>query len=226
MKKLILSIFILINLSAQADNNANTNLIFKNTREGKSFFFHRKTFFGRWNLKRRVKKFSKEFTYDQRKEFINELSKNDFFCEEKLVERLNKEHNLSSIQSIRRKYYLYLLRKDNYFDDIALSNYLYFAKHLKEYKLPQVSPEDFKEENQKPLRLFFLKQKTGACFYENANQFFGQFKFEKKPIKKYLKNKFVPKAYKKYIYKAFKKETHKITLTNKNYFQKLLSKYS
>ena len=39
----------------------------------------------------------------------------------------------------------------------------------------------------------------------------------------YLKNKFVPKSTGKFLYKSYKKNIHKIPLTNKKYFQKLLS---
>ena len=180
MKAKICLIFILL-LSSNIFASSEKKLVFKNYNEGKSFYFHRKTFFGKWNLKRRLKKFKKEFPKENQKEFISSLKTNDILCEENFVKKLMSYTDISKNQYIRRTYYLYILRESNYIDDIALRNYLYYANIFSNQTIENLDPKKFPGDDFKEIRLFALRQKTGACFFENSKMLFSSFKNDKKP---------------------------------------------
>ena len=218
---LLLIIFAIPSYSTEADLNISINRPFHNTLEGNSVHFHRKTFFGRWNFKRRLKKFSKELTTKKVEKFKINLQRPDYICEEKLINKLNAFMRLKDYQNVRRTYYLYILRKNNLFDDLALENYLSFSKVHPSLNLNSFDPKRFTKTTDRPLKLFSLKQKTNQCYIENIKSFFGNFKFNKKEIKKYLKNSPLSKRERKIFFRSFKKDIHKFQITNKEYDEKL-----
>jgi hypothetical protein len=223
-KQLTTFLFILISLgflSERAWCIDYKNTPFLNKLEGKSVHFYRKTFFGRWNFNRRIEKFSKELD-DKKLEFIKKtFIKNDYICEEKLLTKLNKLMEITDRQYIRRTYYLYIIRINNLIDDVALGNYLNFNKVFPSVNLSSFNPKRFTQKNEKPLRIFSLRSKSKQCFIENTTSFFGEFKFNKKRIKTFLKNSSLKKFEKKLLLRAFKKDLYKFQLSNKKYEEKL-----
>jgi hypothetical protein len=191
--------------------------------EGKSFHFERKTFFGRWVFKKRMKKFRNEFTKVKESELLGTIESNDFICEEKLINKINIVMGLAPKQRIRRKYYLYIMRERDLIDDISLGNYLSFARKFPSIGLDTFEPKRFTLKNDKHLKVFALRAKTNFCFIENATSFLGHFKFNKKKLKKYLKGTTLTKKEKGIFLKGLKTKVHQTRLTNKKYLDKIIS---
>ena len=223
-KNLTILLLIIFSITSYSDENNvehNIDQPFKNSLEGKSVHFHRRTFFGKWNFKRRIKKFSRELNKEKIEKLSTKLKRVDYLCEENLINSLNSMMGLKDYQYVRRTYYLYILRKHNIIDDLSLGNYLRFSKIFPSLNLKSFNPKRFTKEKDKPLKLFSLKIKTKQCFIENATSFLGNFKFKKKNLKKYLKNSPLSKEERKIFLHSLKKEVHKTQITNKNYDEKL-----
>ncbi len=217
----LLIIFSITSYSNENDVEHNIDHPFKNLLEGQSVHFHRRTFFGKWNFKRRIKKFSNELNKEKIEKLSSKLKRVDFLCEENLINKLNSMMGLKDYQYVRRTYYLYILRKYNIIDDLSLENYLRFSKIFPSLNLESFNPERFTKEKDKQLKLFSLKNKTKQCFLENVTNFLGNFKFKKRNLKKYLKNSPLNKGERKIFLHSLKKEVHKTQITNKNYDEKL-----
>ena len=76
--------------------------IYSNDREGKSIYLQRRTFFGKWILKRRLAKFIQNHPQNKIEEFINQLNPRDQLCEETFVNEINSFFNGCIRYELRR----------------------------------------------------------------------------------------------------------------------------
>ena len=168
-------------------------------------------------------KFREELSRDKIEIITKSSNKFTFVCEEKLINLLNEVMDLSDGQFIRRKYYLYILRENNIIDDISLENYLSFSKVFPSLDLSTFTPDRFKKDREKLLKIFTLRNLNNTCFIENTSSLLGNFKYEKKKLKKFLKKSNLTKYEKNLFLKSLKKKLYQQRLSNKKYHEKFSS---
>ena len=224
MQKLLLILIVLIHSSVIFADTPTPSVLFQNHRESnKSIYFKRRTFFGRWLFKRRIKKAKKFFNPKRRKNFIETLSISNQKCEESFLTELNNFARIDFDEHRKRRTHLYMLRIDGFLDDIALGNLLKYSKY---YIHPQsfIATTKFmqskrKGDTAKALKIFVTKLQKAECLIPTLRSLTTNSKLPKKERKliKSIKRSGIDSVFYKSIKKLIKKDFHKIRLSNSEY---------
>lgn len=227
MLKIFSIIILLFQINFAEANSPQSNIIFKNHRETKdSIHFKRRTFFGRWLFKRRLKKARRFFTKTRRRNFMETLSVNNQKCEEKFLTELNEFAKIDFDAHRKRRSHLYLLRMDNYIDDIALGNLIQYSEYYRHPKSFNTTDRFLKAKNSTPiakaLKIFVTKIRRNECLIPTLRGLTSNSALPRKERKliKQIKKSGVDKIFYKAIKKLIKKDFHKIRLSNTEYHQR------